>query len=434
MSGLRISKRLVDALKPQKVEHVVWDSELTGFGVRVRPTGHMTYILQYRAGTGRGAPTKKLTIGAVGKLTPEDARAIARRSVGAVMSGLDPAQEKAGKSKSPRFDQLAEAYLTEFIARQRKPSTAKLYRHNLSHARSAWGHRKAVDIARADVSKLHREIATKTPVLANRVLATLSAMYSWADQAERIPEAVNPARKIQKFPEQGKERFLSADEYLRLGEALDLAAGQGIPWEPHPDGKLKHAPKADKRRVKFDVYVISAIRLFLFTGARLREILCMRWEHFDPDRGVVLLPDSKTGKKTLVLSQAAIAVIESLPRAGDYIIAGKTPAKPRADLKRPWERIRSYAGLGDVRLHDLRHSFASVGVGGGYGLPIVGKLLGHTQSSTTQKYAHLDTEPVRRVTNEIGRRIADAIEGGSKARPFAHAAERTSPSRAERDQ
>lgn len=422
MSNQKITKRLVDGLQPRASEFILWDSELSGFGVRVRPSGHMTYIVQYRAGSGRSAPNKKLTIGAVTKLAPDEARSIARRGVAAVMNGQDPAQERAERKQAPTVRTLVKEFMEHHVEAKRKPATVAFYKNAFDlHILPRLGDKKAIDVTKGDVGKMHRDLIAK-PTTANRAVDILSSLYGWAAGVEMVPEGTNPTRKLERYPEEGRERFLSAEEYMRLGATMDEAESVGLRWEPDPDGKTKHAPKDENRVVKFSPYVVAAIRLFLFTGARLREILHMRWDEYDPSRGVVFVPDSKTGKKLLVLSEAATAVIDALPVSGTYIIAGQDPNEPRADLKRPWARIRKHAGLDDVRLHDLRHSFASVGVGGGYGLPIVGKLLGHTQARTTQKYAHLDTEPMRRVTDEIGRRISSAIRGGTKAKPFAHAA------------
>jgi integrase len=144
-------------------------------------------------------------------------------------------------------------------------------------------------------------------------------------------------------------------------------------------------------------HAAAAIRLLILTGARLREILHLRWEQIDLERGLLLLPDSKTGKKAIVLNAPAIAVLAGLPRVGAYVIAGQNAGtdheKPRADLNKPWRSVRMRAELDGVRLHDLRHTHASIGAGAGLGLPIIGKLLGHTKASTTQRYAHLDTDP-----------------------------------------
>ena len=175
----------------------------------------------------------------------------------------------------------------------------------------------------------------------------------------------------------------------------------------------KHAPKEQNRRTVIGQHAAAAIRLLTLTGARLREILRLRWEHVDFERGLLFLPDSKTGKKAIVLNAPAMAVLAALPRVGAYVIAGQDAGteseKPRADLNKPWRAIRKRAGLDGVRIHDLRHTHASIGAGAGLGLPIIGKLLGHTKASTTQKYAHLDTDPLRRASDHIGAHIAAAM-------------------------
>lgn len=201
-----------------------------------------------------------------------------------------------------------------------------------------------------------------------------------------------------------------------MGDAIREAETIGIPWEPNPTKKVKHAAKPENRRSKIDEYAAASIRLLLFTGCRLREILNLRWTEYDAGRGLLFLPDSKTGQKTVVLSAPALSVLESLPRLGLYVIAGESAGQkneqPRADLNRPWRAVRKRAGIEDVRIHDLRHSFASVGAGAGLGLPIIGNLLGHSQPSTTQRYAHVAVDPARRAADIIAGEIAKAMNGG----------------------
>jgi integrase len=160
---------------------------------------------------------------------------------------------------------------------------------------------------------------------------------------------------------------------------------------------------------------VAALRLLLFTGCRLREILHLRWEHVDFERGCLFLPDSKSGRKTVILNAPALAVLNALERVGPYVVSADDPAQPRHDLKRPWDAVTKQAGLVGVRLHDLRHTYASFGAGGGLGLPIIGRLLGHTQAATTARYAHLDNDPLRRASEAIAGRIAAALEGNRKA-------------------
>ena len=169
--------------------------------------------------------------------------------------------------------------------------------------------------------------------------------------------------------------------------------------------KAKHVPK-DNRRTKVSPFATAAIRLLLLTGCRLREILNLRWEEFDRERGMLLLPDSKTGRKPVILSGAAIAVLEGIPRVGDYVIAGLRAEKARRDLKRPWEAIRHRAALGPIRLHDLRHTFAATGAGSNLGLPVIGKLLGHRRAETTSRYAHIAADPLKTAADAIASKLA----------------------------
>jgi len=249
------------------------------------------------------------------------------------------------------------------------------------------GARKAHDFARADLARLHLSLQDR-PYQANRLLAVVASMYSFGERHGLVPEGYNPAGRIERFPEARRERFLSREELARLGEAFR---------QFESDGRFGAG--------------IAALRLLLFTGARLREILHLRWEHVDMERGLLLLPDSKTGRKAITLNAPSLAVLKLLDRIGPFVIAGANPDIPRADLKKPWTAVTEAASLPRLRIHDLRHSFASIGAGAGLGLPIVGKLLGHTQAATTQRYAHLDADPIRRASDAIGATIAAALDG-----------------------
>ena len=242
------------------------------------------------------------------------------------------------------------------------------------------------------MAKLHLGMK-HAPYQANRLLAVVGSMYSFGDKHGLTPEDFNPARKIERFPETSRERFLTTEELEKLGQVFR---------ELEESGRFGTG--------------IQALMFLLLTGARLNEVLKLKWSYVDLERGLLLLPDSKTGKKAITLNSASAAILGELRNKadvknnGEYVFYGVDPEIPRSDLKKPWAAVTEAAGLNGLRIHDLRHSFASVGAGAGLGLPIVGKLLGHTQASTTQRYAHLDVDPLRRAADAIGTAIMTALD------------------------
>ena len=415
MTGERITKRTVDALKPNGSEFTAWDAAVSGFGVRVRPTGAMSYVVVYRAGSGRGAPVRRYTIATVGKIAPERARARAKVILGAVAHGHDPAGEKTTERGVPTVADLADRFMAEHVEPKRKDRTAEFYRDILDRmVKPAVGTTKADKLTRQQVGKLHSSLAD-TPFQANRVLAVVGSMYAFAGRAGVVAEGINPARGIEKFKETRRERFLTGEELERLGTAIREAETTGIPWavdESKPTAK--HLSKSANRFTKINPFAAAALRLLLFTGCRLREILNLRWKHVDLERGLLFLPDSKSGRKTVILNAPALTVLNGLEQVGPCVVPGDNPESPRTDLKRPWGAITKRAGLAGVRLHDLRHTYASFGAGGGLGLPIIGRLLGHSQAATTARYAHLDNDPLRRASEAIAGQIAAALDGNRK--------------------
>ena len=388
----KITKRSVDALKPgaEVAELVLWDSELKGFGVRVQRGDAKSYVLHYRVGAGRGASLRKLTIGRHGSpWTAELARAEAKRLLGLVAQGKDPAGAKAAAKAAPTVSELAARFLADHAEAKRKASTAREYRRLLEHVVSpAIGKRKVADVTRRDIERLH-QARRDTPTEANRALACLSTMFNIAERWGMRPDGSNPCRHVEKYPQRPRERFLSAEELARLGDAL--ADHDGSP------------------------YALAAVKLLVFTGARLGEVLGLRWEWIDFERGEARLPDSKTGAKTLHLPPPALAVLAGLPRldGNPHVIAGAKESAALVNLEKPWRAICAAAGLDDVRLHDLRHAFASVAASSGMGLPIIGKMLGHSQPATTARYAHLASDPVRAAAAAVAGKIAAAMAAGS---------------------
>ena len=308
----------------------------------------------------------------MGKLTPVQARELAQKASGEVAGKGDPAQEKAEDRRSMTVAELVDLYLAEHVKAKRKPKTYEDYRHALgAKLVPAIGKTRLTKVTRTDLARLHISWRD-TPYQANAVLRVVRAMYGFAARRGLVPEGFNPAKGVEPFPTQPRERFLSVDELKRLGAALREGEGEGIPWPDEPDGqRSKHTPKREEnRRTVIDTHAVAAIRLLLFTGCRLREILHLEWPHVDMERGLLLLPDSKAGRKTVILNAPALKVLAELARAGRHVIVSDRPDRPRHDLKRPWAAVTRMAGLEGLRIHDLRHNFASFGAGGGLGLPI----------------------------------------------------------------
>ena len=419
--AIRIGKRLIDGLETTGKEYFVWDDDLAGFGVRVRGSGAKSYILQYRAGAGRTAPTRRFTLGSSSKLAPEQARKLAREISGDVAHGKDPAKGKAEDRTAPTVAQLCELFLAEHVKVKRKPGTLANYEQLLrTDVIPAIGTTRATKLRRSDLGRLHLA-KREAPYHANNMVRVVRSMFTFAASRGLVPEGFNPAKGIAPYRGEARERYLSAVELERIGVTLRLGETEGLPWVIDPDmpeDRKKHIPKsAATQRTVIDPHAAAAIRLLLFTGCRLREILNLEWSQVDFERGLLFLADSKTGRKTVILNVPALRVLKGLDQAGRYVIAGeKTVAvelieAPRRDLKRPWAAVIRHAGLEGLRLHDLRHNFASFGAGGGLGLPIIGRLLGHTQPATTARYAHLDTDPLRRASEKIAGTIAAALDG-----------------------
>jgi integrase len=382
--------------------------------LRVYPSGRATWTLCYRPQHGG---RRRLGLGTYPNIKLAEARHRAELLRGEISGGADPQAQRKAHRAAPTLGQLCEFYL-EDIAARKKPATLELYSHYLRTLLPvSLQSKKAEMLTVADVAEVHRTIGRTRPVTANRVLVTISGVYTFGGRHGHTPDRLNPARGIEKFREENRERYLSNDELARLGNALRVGETDGLPWSDRE--RRKHGRKEADRKSQLSPHVVGAIRLLIFTGCRLREILHLRWSEVDLERGMLFLPDSKTGRKTVVLNANALQILQAVPRVGtgEFVILGDSLTKPRRDLKRPWEMVRRYAGLSDVRIHDLRHTHASVGAGAGLGLPIIGKLLGHKHHDTTQRYAHLDNDPLRRASERIGTELAAAL--GEESRPAA---------------
>ncbi len=418
----RITAAAVDAMTPGMI---LWDSEVRGFGIRYRSRDRI-YLVKTRI----KGQQRILTIGRNGRGAwgPETARREAIRLLGLIRAGKDPASERDQNKDTPQFSSFATRYIIEYGRPHKKArSVTEDERMLRRHILPAFGRLKVTEIGKSEVARFHASLRGK-PVAANRSLALLSAMLGWAESVGDRPDGSNPCRHIERYPEKPRERLLSAPEISRLGDAVEHAAqswteASKVAWRQECIAQAERMNVAQHdlaawvearmplRKTAEDWRAIAAVRLLIFTGGRLNEILSLRWEWIDTAQGVARLPDSKTGAKNLYLTPGALAVLEALPRmAGNaHVLPGERPGAHFIGIQKPWQRIRALAALPDLRIHDLRHAFASVAVASGDSLFIVGKILGHRHTTTTARYAHLAPDPAKAVADRTAERLANLL-------------------------
>lgn len=379
----KLTKRRVESLTPKTDSFFVWDDEVKGFGIRVMPSGTRTYQVQYR----KGGRTRRASIGRHGTVTVDQARMRAKELLGLVASGGNPVEEVSLHRRAPTVAALCERFFEAHVVERCKPSTQREYRRSIDlFIKPAIGTFKVVDVERKDIAELHHKFRDR-PYQANRTLGVLSKMFNLSEVWGLRVDGSNPCRHVPKYREVKRERYLSQAELRRLGHILSTCATDGSET-PH---------------------VIGAFRLLILTGCRLGEIQTLKWDYISPNG--MELPDSKTGARRIPLPQSARAVLNALPYVpgNPYVIVGKVDGQFATDLQHPWQRIRALAGLHDVRIHDLRHTYASNAVSSGIPIQMVGRLLGHTQLQTTMRYAHLADDPVRAAAEENSASLEAAL-------------------------
>lgn len=405
MAEGRITKRTVDALKTTGKDYVRWDGELTGFGVRVRSTGSKSFVAVYRTG-GRNTPQRRVTIGAVGKIEADKAREEAKAIINQAELGQDRAAEKAKLRAEMTFDKVCDLYLEEGCE-TKKASTIATDRGRIErHIKPLLGKRRIGEITRADVEKFLRDVANgKTAAdvktkqygraiveggkgTATRTVGLLGGIMTFAVTRQLRPD--NPVRGVKRYADKKGERFLSSSELGKVGAALTEIEEEGA------------NPAA-----------VAIIRLLAFTGARKSEIARLRWSEVDLDRGYLRLADSKTGAKVVPIGAPACEVLASVVaiEGSEFVFPAASGASHFQGVEKIWRRVRTAAGFPSLRLHDLRHSFASVGLARGDALAVIGAILGHADVKTTSRYAHLADDPVKRAAEEISRSVQAAIGG-----------------------
>ena len=396
LRGRKISNRTVEALSVEDRDAVFWDGELLGFGVRVYPSGAKVYVVQIR----REGRSKRVTVGWHGVISAPQARRRAALMIARLKAGEDPvpARSAPAAERSVTVAELSDRFLREYVAVRCKPWTVMTYRGALERwILPALGRLTVGAVNHGHVAALHYRLRD-IPYRANQVVAILNRMFRLAEVWGLRRAGDHPCRAIRKYRERPRERFLSEEEFRRLGRVLDeveAEAGEG-------------------RRGRLGASVAASLRLLMLTGCRRNEILTLRWEEVDLEAGELRLRDSKTGPRVVPLPTAAVSVLAALPRVpgNPWVIPGAKPGGHLSNLNDHWLRIRARAGLDDVRIHDLRHSFASRALALGESLPTIGRLLGHGQVATTARYAHLARDAVKASAS----RVADSIAGDIRTR------------------
>ena len=405
INSTRLTKRRIDAIQSGET---CWDSDVRGFCCRARTKRKLFYLKARTRGRQRW-----LTIGEYGApWTVETARREAQRLLGELHNGADvETLRHGGDAGDPIMEDLCARFIEEHAKHHKKASSVYVDELNIrNHILPLIGKIAVKDITRSDMEAFKQAIrngttATKPkrgqkherfgpaarggPGAANRCLALLSKMFNLAELWGWRPEHSNPVRMVAKYKENQVQRFLSDEELQRLGQALADVDEEG----------------------EISPYVTAAIRLLLLTGARLNEILTLKWDYVDRRGGFLQLPTSKTGPKVIFLNEDAVAVLNGIDRrkGNPYVIVGSVDGKHLVNIQKPWRTIRKRADIDDVRIHDLRHSFASIAASNGASLPMIGQLLGHRSADVTQRYAHLTASTVRDINELVGSKLSASI-------------------------
>ncbi len=376
----RLTDKLVrNATPPLKGLSILWDDELKGFGLRVTPNGTRAFILDYRA-KGR---QRRMTIGRYPDWTVVAAREEAKKLRREVSLGGDPMAQRHEERGSPTVKDLWKRYRDEHLSQKSVRSQADQTSMWEKIILPCFGRKRLADVSHADVDSLHQHITRtrQAPIRANRTVEVLRAAFNLAIRWGWIDR--NPALGVKRNHEQKRQRYLSEPELLRLNEAL----------KAHPEQAST-----------------DAIKLMMLTGARKGEVLAATWDQFDLDAGLWIKPASNTKQRRMhrvPISEAVIALLRKRETnsKSQYVFPGKSPDEPLKDVKKTWAAVCASAELSDLRIHDLRHTFASLLVSDGASLPLIGALLGHSQPSTTARYAHLFDQPLREATERISEAV-----------------------------
>lgn len=383
----KLTKDIIASALPRDKEYFIWDSALPGLGLRVHSSGSKALTFQYRAGT----RSRRINIGNAKYYGLPAARRIAEGYALQVANGHDPRAQREAERNAITVAQLASVFDDVHIVMHLKENTAKEYRRALRNTiLPALGKLKVADVARADVARIFASMADK-PTQANRTLEIISKLFNVAEEWGHRSPGTNPRKGIRKNPETKRERYLSEAELASVAQVLCDMEAERI-----------EMPSA-----------IMAVRLLILTGCRLNEILKLQWKFVDKKSSCLRLPDSKTGKKDVPVGAAVLDLLADIPRieGNPFVITAKCGLGHLNDLQPFWQRVRARAGLVDARIHDLRHTFATMAASQGMSLPVIGKLLGHKTQQSTHRYAHLTQGTMTKAADDVSSSLAHAMRG-----------------------
>jgi len=380
----KLTLRLIQNLEPKDRDYVTWDGEIPGHGLKVTPTGRKMFILKYRNASGK---QRKPTLGSFGKITLDEARRIARRYHADLAQGIDPLDERQKKKQSLTLNEFVEGY---FQQATKKQSTLKIETNNYdNYIRKTLGKNMLDKLSRSHIQVWFSKLS-KTPSAANRTISMLSAIFNEAERQELRSEHSNPCRLVKRYPNKMRDRKLSDDELDRFTTALMKADQE----------KLLHPS------------IVPVIKYLMLTGARKSEALGLKWEWVDFENGFVDLPDSKTGERRVPLSPDAINLLKSVTRlhGNPYVFYGGKEGDHYHNLKKPFHKLLEMAEIKDFRIHDLRHTYASIAAEEGIALGVIAKILGHAKTSTTERYTHYDDKVAAEAAIQIGEVLSPKLK------------------------
>ena len=396
---IKFTKRSIEMIPTNGERQIFYDDELPGFAVRVGKTGKKSFYYLYRAGKGRNSAKRWVLLGVFPNMTVEQARQKYKDLAATVQQGADPSKEIRESKVAMLIAEALDQFVEEYVAKL-KANSIEFYKIVIrKHLKPHFGKLKVKDLGYPDISKFHAS-AKDTPYAANRSVNILSVFLNWCELQGYRERHSNPCKQIPLYKEHKRQEFMDEAVLTKLGETLLLMEDNWV---------LRK--RTGERRASEHVDTITphtgaAIRLLMFTGARRSEILSLKWSYINLDLGIARLPDSKTGFKVLQLPAPAVAILQNLPQVSEYVFPSDTEIGHLVCVKNAWRAVCQQAELPGWRIHDLRHAFASIMVNSGASLPIIGKILGHTQVRTTERYAHLQANPARNAAEEAAAKIA----------------------------